>query len=43
MKVIAFNGSPKEKGNTYLSLCMVGKELEAQGIDFEIIHIEIKL
>lgn len=39
MKVIAFNGSPKEKGNTYHALKMVGDELEKEGIEFEIIHI----
>ncbi|MEG0390684.1 MAG: flavodoxin family protein [Cetobacterium sp.] len=39
MKVIAFNGSPKEKGNTYHALKMVGDELEKEGIEFEIIHV----
>ena len=39
MKVVAFNGSPREKGNTYLALRMVGEELEKEGIELEIIHV----
>jgi multimeric flavodoxin WrbA len=39
MKVIAINGSPKSKGNTNLSLCVLGNELEAAGIEFEIVHV----
>ncbi len=39
MKVVAINGSPHKKGNTWSSLQVVGKRLEAQGIDFEILHI----
>jgi multimeric flavodoxin WrbA len=39
MKVIAINGSPKPKGNTYLSLKTVCDELEKQNIETEIIHI----
>ena len=39
MKVIAINGSPKPKGNTYLSLKTVCDELETQNIETEIIHI----
>lgn len=39
MKAIAINGSPKSKGNTYHSLCAVGNELEAAGINFEILHV----
>lgn len=39
MKVIAINGSPKPKGNTYLALKTVCDELEAQNIETEIIHI----
>ncbi len=39
MRVIAINGSPHKKGNTYHALTMVGKQLEQNGIDFEIIHI----
>ncbi len=43
MKVIAVNGSPKKEGNTFQALKMVGDELIAAGIDFEILHIGHKL
>ncbi len=43
MKVIAINGSPNKKGNTFQALNMAGKELEADGIEFEILHIGHKL
>lgn len=39
MRVIAINGSPKKEGNTFQALSMVGKELVAGGIDFEILHV----
>jgi multimeric flavodoxin WrbA len=39
MKVIAINGSPKKEGNTWHALNLVGHELMAQGIEFEILHI----
>ena len=39
MKVIAINGSPHKEGNTYHALNMVGAELIAAGIEFEILHI----
>lgn len=39
MKVVAINGSPNKEGNTYHALRLVGSKLEAQGIEFEIIHI----
>jgi multimeric flavodoxin WrbA len=39
MKVIAINGSPKRKGNTYSALRVLGNELEAAGIEFEILQI----
>lgn len=39
MHVIAFNGSPKEDGNTYQSLKVVTEELESAGISTEIIHV----
>lgn len=39
MKVIALNGSPKSKGNTYLALKTVCDELENQGIQTEIINV----
>jgi multimeric flavodoxin WrbA len=43
MKVIAINGSPRKEGNTYQALSMVGNELNAGGIDFEILHVGHKL
>lgn len=39
MKVIAFNGSPNKKGNTYHALQMVIDELEKEGIEGEIVHV----
>lgn len=39
MKVIAINGSPHKDGNTAHSLQVVGKKLESNGIEFEVIHI----
>jgi len=39
MKVIAINGSPRQKGNTWFALKTVGEVLTAEGIDFEMIHI----
>lgn len=43
MKVIAINGSPKKEGNTFHALNIVGDELLADGIEFEILHIGHKL
>jgi len=43
MKVIAINGSPKKEGNTFQALNIVGDELKAQGIEFEILHIGHKM
>ena len=43
MKVIAINGSPNKEGNTFHALNMIGNELKAGGIEFEIIHIGHKL
>jgi multimeric flavodoxin WrbA len=39
MKVIAINGSPRKEGNTYHALMGVGRQLQENDIDFEIIHI----
>lgn len=39
MKVIAINGSPKSKGNTYHSLAIMGEEFAKQGIEMEILHV----
>jgi multimeric flavodoxin WrbA len=38
MKVVAFNGSPKKEGNTYLLLRRVFEELLKEGIETEYIH-----
>lgn len=43
MKVVAFNGSPNAEGNTYQALQMVSAELEAAGIEVEMIHVGNKL
>ena len=43
MKVIAINGSPKKEGNTFHALSMVGEEIIAAGIEFEILHIGHKM
>ena len=43
MKVIAINGSPNKEGNTFHALTMVGEELIAAGIDFEILHVGHKM
>ena len=39
MKVVAFNGSPNAKGNTWHALSMVTEELEKEGIATEIVHV----
>lgn len=39
MKVVAFNGSLNEKGNTYQALKMVGAELEKGGGELEIVQV----
>ncbi|MGM0641036.1 MAG: flavodoxin family protein [Thermotogota bacterium] len=39
MKVIAINGSPHEKGNTYNAIKIVFEELESENIESEIIHV----
>jgi multimeric flavodoxin WrbA len=38
MKAVLVNGSPRKKGNTFIMLSLVGKELEARGIKTEIIQ-----
>lgn len=43
MKVIAINGSPKPKGNTYHAIKLVTDELEKHGIETEIITVGNKL
>ena len=39
MKVVAFNGSPKKEGNTYLLIQRVFEELRKEGIETEYVHI----
>ncbi len=39
MKVLLLNGSPHEKGNTYLSLTEISKTLKKDGIESEIFYI----
>ncbi|WP_282035674.1 flavodoxin family protein [Saccharicrinis aurantiacus] len=39
MKVVAINGSPHKKGNTYHAINIVFNELEKEGIETEIIHV----
>jgi multimeric flavodoxin WrbA len=43
MKVIAINGSPNKEGNTFHAISIVGNELKAAGMDFEILHIGHKM
>ncbi len=39
MKVIAINGSPHQKGNTWFALKTMGEVLKKEGFDFEMVHI----
>jgi len=39
MKVVAFNGSPRKKGNTSHAIEIVARELGAKGIEVEVINI----
>lgn len=39
MKVVAFNGSPREKGNTYTLLGAVLQALKEEGFETEIVHV----
>lgn len=39
MKVVAFNGSPRKEGNTYHALKVVCAQLEANGIETEIVWV----
>ncbi|KAA6343247.1 2-amino-4-deoxychorismate dehydrogenase, partial [termite gut metagenome] len=38
MKVIAIHGSPRKEGNSYYALTQVGRSLQAEGVEFEIIQ-----
>ena len=42
MKVLLINGSPHKKGNTFLALSEIGKTLEKEGVDFDIVSIGTK-
>ena len=39
MKVLMLNGSAKANGNTYTALNEIGKQLNAEGIDYEIFQL----
>lgn len=39
MKVIAFNGSPRKEGNTFLLINRVFEELHKEGIDTELVQL----
>jgi multimeric flavodoxin WrbA len=39
MKVVAFNGSPRKQGNTFIALNKVMDELKAEGIETELIQL----
>ena len=38
MKVLLINGSPHEKGCTYTALSLVAEELNARGVETEILR-----
>ncbi len=40
MKVVAFNGSPRQEGNTATLLGVVLMELHSQGIETELVHLK---
>lgn len=39
MKVVTFNGSPNQNGNTSQAIKMVAEELKTEGIEVEIVHV----
>ena len=39
MKIVAFNGSPRAKGNTYQAIQVVFQELRREGIETELIQV----
>jgi len=43
MKVIAFNGSPRAKGNTHTAIEIVTKPLIENGVEVEVIHVGNKV
>ena len=42
MKVVAFNGSPRKDGNTFILIKQVADELEKQGIETELVQLSEK-
>lgn len=42
MKVVAFNGSPKAKGNTYHAIRMVADEAEEKASQWEVRRIVLR-
>ena len=42
MNVLLINGSPHEKGCTYTALSLIAGELNAAGIDTEILNVGTK-
>ena len=42
MKVIAFNGSPRKDGNTFILINHVFRELEKEGIETELVQLSEK-
>lgn len=42
MKVLLINGSARRKGNTFLALSEIAKQLQCEGIDSEIVQIGAK-
>ena len=42
MKVVAFNGSPRKKGNTVILIQSVFRELEKEGIETELVQLADK-
>ena len=39
MKVVAFNGSPRKKGNTSILIDLVFSELNKEGIETELVQL----
>ena len=42
MKVVAFNGSPRKDGNTFILINHVFRELEKEGIETELVQLSEK-
>ena len=39
MKVVAFNGSPRKEGNTFILINYLLNELEKEGIETELVQL----